>query len=350
GVYKLDYELPLGSESQGEWGVWRESRATAFLTPSWLAYPIPLDGTPLMGVVQPPSWTLSATVPATEQGLSWCPPTTDTIQGSEAGRKLIWPRHPKNQSWPFLLTGPYLPAQVGGLTLHLRPGAKSSRTLPAAAWLASLFDSAQSQYQGSRRTPMIATFPNCGDRIFPGLWILDESQKWLGASLDEAHGLLNRRVGFAELLGTSLFGGEVRGKGSARPFLEISLAEYVAMRLLENSLHPELADRLKETWREHDRSSGPLQQPLSLTERSDLEGPKRLLSTGPLTYLHIESMVGRPAFDLILRQALHSQALWTTEDLRTSLEASSDHDWKSFFDQHIYGRVPLPTLPITPPK
>ncbi|RMH02343.1 MAG: hypothetical protein D6702_09145, partial [Planctomycetota bacterium] len=210
-----------------------------------------------------------------------------------------------------------------------RAAAELGRSLPAAA---------------AGPVWSVTSFAGTGDRVLPGLLVLDEERGWLQQPVDSAWGPAGgtRRRGLAELAAGRAFGLRLRGRGSAAPFLEASLTAYLARRILADLGHADEAEALLAAWRAHDQAAGELPAPLSLLPREDLFGAQRLLGRGPLVWLAIERRAGRDRLDAVLNGFLKAGGFWTTEELRRALEERTGESWEAFFRDHVYGRRPPP--------
>jgi len=346
--YELDLLPPLADtagSNESLFGIWHSGLSAALLEPTWLALPVNAD---LEGFTSslstPPAWRLRVRTLGADYAISSAAAETIEVEAGTASRLFTFSKQTEGLSWPFLMVGSFNLREKWHYPLWLRAGAGAIRAGETLKFMTSLEHSLRDWLPASRFDWQVATFPSCGSRMLPGLWLLDEDDDWLQAPLDASFGRADYFTAMAEFAGARLFGLQLRGAGSAASFMEVSLAEYAAMRLLHASQHHIQADRLESLWRNHDQQSGDLLKPLSLITRMDLEGPRRLLSRGPLVWLAIEHKAGRDKLDAVLNAAIRTRSWWTTEDLREALENRTDQDWSTFFRDYVYGRDFPPTI------
>lgn len=345
GGWRLRYEVNWTREEEATAaGVYPAPQALAALDPGWLAIPLPPGGeeTPEASRT-PPAWRLEVAVPAHLAALSWSPPAEETISEELGLRRVVFRAMGPGQAWPFFLVGLFEPVEVSGLTLWQRRSARSLDPEGPLRFLDLLGRALQDWLPGAAAPWAVATFPLPGDRHLPGLVALAEGQEWLRSPLDAPWWRGGtRRAGLAERMAARAFGLRLRGAGTGAPFLEASLAQYGAWRLLQACGRTEEAEALHRAWRQSEETAGPLPRPLSLLPRADVQGAQRLLTRGPLVWRAIEEQAGRAVLDALLRNRVQAGGIWTTEDLRADLERVTGRDWSPFFERHLYGREPVP--------
>ncbi len=352
GHCEFTYELPALSTAEGSsipdgpvFGIWHSHLSAAFLDPVWLAMPV-LDQptrTP-RAFFESPAWRLKVRARGADRVLSSLAAESLELDAETATRVYQFPTNPAGNGWPFFLVGSFHPNKELHYPLWLRAGARAHKAKEYLEFLTKLEHALRDWLPAHQVNWQIASFPNCGNRMLPGLLLFDESEDWLQAPLDGHYKNTNRQVALAELIGARLFGLKLKGVGSATAFLESSLAEFAALRLLQSADEFDLADNLHRSWLERETIAGPLAQPLSLIDNSDLQGPQRLLSRGPLTWLAIQQLAGQSQLDAVLNQMLREQRHWTTEVLRQALETRTNTSWEEFFRRYIYGRETPPTI------
>jgi len=342
GGRRIVYRIPMDEASGlgGSFGITRlEGQEFSALNPLWLALPSPAAA---MANVQAPAWRLNITHLANLEAIS-----TSTVRRrfDEATKAIVteFAGLEAGIAWPFFLIGDYELRQTAGRNWHLRLNSNASLEEDSMREVVRLHKVLDQWMPGADSTWTVASFPWIGDRVMPGLLVLDEQLNWFNSPVDGILDGLTRRTALARLLCQEPFGARLHGRGSAALFLESSLAEYSAWRLLEAAGNQDDADALLAHWIARENQAGKLPQPLSMLEIGDLYGPRRLLSFGPLVWRAIEQNCGRDAFDAILQKQLQTSTSWTTQDLETALKAAQpDYAWDSFFLQHVYGRQ-LPT-------
>ncbi|MBL7008081.1 MAG: hypothetical protein ISR76_03725 [Planctomycetes bacterium] len=349
GVCRIEYPLVHGSDPHRahELGLAmdRSSLATAQVS-LWLAAPA-LDE--LLEhperQVTPPSWQLEARVPAHVTALSAAPADSVSLDQEAGARVIQFPGVASGAGWPFVIMASLAREEVAGLTLMQRVGAKSRDADAPLRFLARVQRALEARLPAAAEgTWAVTSFPATGDRVLPGLLLLDEERGWLRQAIDQDWGQAGstRRRGLAELVVSRAFGLRLRGSGSAAPFLETSLTAYLAQALLAELGFGDEAEAVAESWRQHDAAAGPLPAPLSLLPRTDLLGPQRLLGRGPLVWQAIERRAGRKRLDAVLSGYLKRGGFWTTEELRAGLEGATGDSWEEFFRLHVYGRKAPP--------
>lgn len=338
GGLRTRYRLPL-QENAGlgsPFGITRVGTNTfSALDPQWLALP---STEAMVSRLMPPAWTLAVLAPANLEPLSTTIASTDFDAATKALRTRFRTM-PAGRAWPYFVLGDYELRQTGGVNWHLRLDSKASLEEEAMRELVRLQKALESWMPGGSPEWTMISFPWIGDRVLPGLIVLDEQRDWFAAPVDVLDGAHTRRVQLARLLCQERAGILRRGMGSASLFLDASLAEYLTWRLLLEAGNRNDADTLAGSWVVAEQQAGPLPMPLSLLEIGDLYGPRRLLSFGPMVWAAIERECGRPTFDALIGGLLASPGWWTTADLEARLaEAAPEVDWDAFFLRHVYGR------------
>jgi hypothetical protein len=342
GLHRIRYSLNLGKDAEqaAKVGVVLSGHSIGLLDSTWLAVPLLEDVDPQQ--ILPPSWNLTLEVPAFDHALSWTTPTSNKVLDSSPVRELTFPTLAPGNAWPFAIIGQYRKYKDGAHPIWLRSGSRSREYQAPLTFLDNLDRGLLDWLPGNEDPWRLATFPGAGDRMLPGLAILDEKKDWLQTPLDAAYGNGTRRKGLAELITSRKFGLQLRGLGTAAPFLEVSLAEYSAWRLLRLLEHSKESANMLLSWKQREASLPAVRIPLSLTPRDDLLGPQRLLSRGALVWRMLANEVGEDCLDACLNAALRDGGQWSTEDLRLSLEKRSELDLLPFFRKYIYGIHPLP--------
>ena len=342
GGRRVVYRVPLDHASGlgAPYGITRlEGQEFSALNPLWLAMPSPAASMPN---VQPPAWKMSITHLANLEALS----TSITRKRFDDVNKAIVTEFDglsAGIAWPFFLIGDYELRQTRSQNWHLRLDSKATLEEDAMLEIMRLRKVLDAWLPRNNTHWEMASFPWIGDRVMPGLLVLDEQREWFSSPVDSKLDGISRRTALARLLCQEPFGARLHGRGSAALFLETSLAEYAAWRLLVAAGNPSDAEALRQSWIRQEQLAGKLPLPLSMLEIGDLYGPRRLLSFGPLVWQSIEAHCGREALDAILREKLAAGNLWSTQDLEVALnQANPDVDWNAFFLKHVYGRH-LPT-------
>ena len=338
GGRRTFYRIPLHEDAGlgSPFGITRVGiHSFTALDPQWLAVPSVADD---ITRLIPPAWSLQLLHPAHLEPLGGVVASKSFDESAKAIRTTFH-SHEAGLAWPYFLVGDYELRQTGGVTWHLRLDSKASLEEDAMREAVRLQKALEKWMPGGSKDWTMATFPWVGDRVLPGLLVLDEQRGWFDQPVDALDQGLTRRVQLARLLCQERAGIRRHGLGSASLFLDASLAEYLSWRLLSASGNQDDADALYASWRTAETQAGPLPAPLSLLEIGDLYGPRRLLSFGPLVWRAAEQACGREAFDTLLREVLGTPGWWSTADLETRLaKAAPDVDWEAFFLRHVYGR------------
>lgn len=242
-------------------------------------------------------------------------------------------------SWPIFSLGFYEEQVIGERLLRLRRSADSPTPERAIRALDDLTRTGTQLWPAANPAWTTMTFPGAGDGVFPELIVFDEANRWLRDPVDGDWIDGSRRAGLARKLGFLWFGRQIAGRGHGAVFLDASLSEYIAWRLLEASGATRDAKAMRQFWIDTEQAAPPLPRPLSLMPLEDLTGAKRLMTRGALVWKAIEDRAGRAALDRILNQRLQRGGSWTTEDLRNALEAGTKREWTDWFHQHVYGRA-----------
>jgi len=340
GGLRIVYRIPMDKASGlgGPYGITRlEGQEFSALNPLWLALPSPAAG---MNNVQPPAWKMTITHLANLEAIST---SVTRKRFDEASKAMVteFEGLKAGVAWPFFLVGDYELRQTSNQNWHLRLDSKATLQEDAMLEIMRLRKVLDAWLPRNHDHWNLASFSWIGDRVMPGLIVLDEQRDWFTSPVDSKMkgGTLSRRTALARLLCQEPFGARLHGRGSAALFLEASLAEYAAWRLLEAAGNQSDAEALHRQWVARESQAGKLSQPLSMLEIGDLYGPRRLLSFGPLVWQAIEKQCGREAFDAILCEKLAEGHSWSTQDLEVALKTSNPKvDWDSFFLKHVYGR------------
>ena len=242
-------------------------------------------------------------------------------------------------AWPIFALGYYQFEAVDERRVAIRRSAESPSPERPIRLLDTLTKTGVQLWSSAQPEWSVMTFPGAGDAVLGSVLVLDEGNRWLRDPLDAEWIDGSRRAGLARKLGYFWFGRQLAGRGHGAVFLEASLSEYAAWRLLEASGATRDAKAMQRLWIEAEQSAGPLPRPLSLMPREDLAGARRLMTRGALVWKAIEDRAGRATLDRILEERLARGGDWTTEDLRSALEASTDREWGDWFRQHVYGRA-----------
>jgi hypothetical protein len=336
GGRRIRYRLPLSED--GSNGLTRINKDSfSALDSLWVAVPTFLLDS--KSGFEPPAWTLRVIHPPHLLSLGTTQMAVDYSKELNANITDFVPM-PAGRAWPFFMVGAYKKEQTSGLNWHLRLDSKSKLTHDTVRELMRLRPVLDRWLPGSSEDWSVASFPYIGDRVLPNLLVLDEEQGWFQSPVDAPMNGLARRVALARLLCQQRFGSRLHGLGSAKFFLDASLAEYATWRLLSLSDNQADADALVAHWKLAEQYAGKLPMPVSLLDSSDLFGPRRLLSFGPLVWMAIEKRCGRTAFDAMLQDLLQQPRSWTTADLEEELNhRQPEVDWTTFMRQHVYGRT-----------
>lgn len=337
---RVRYRLPVdGARDYGSaYGLHRVgAQSISAVDALWLAVPMFLleQAVPYRS----PAWSLRVLHPVHLKAVSSALARRDYDEELQAAISTFEPV-PADRSWPFFLLSGYRAEQSDGLDWQLRVDCKAKLVHDSARELQQLRQALAAWLPGGDPAWSMISFPGVGDRVLPQLLVLDEDRDWFQAPVDAELDGLPRRASLARYLCQDRFGSQLKGLGSAKLFLESSLAEYAAWRLLEAAGHEEEAASMAALWRARELHAGPLPMPLSLLSEGDLLGPRRLLSAGPLLWQEIERQASRPVLDAVLQQKLTSASTWTTADLEAALQqAAPDVDWQAFLDQRLYSRA-----------
>jgi len=331
----LDEEHGLGNG----YGITRlPGQSLAALDPLWLALPKSLAEAELF--YAPPAWSLTVYHSAQLRALAAHPVLTSFNQDNGTMTSAM-PELAAGQAWPFLILAEYQRRRDHEVDWWLRLDAKA--LTPEAvirSWQA--LDQTANRLWGKVETPTLASFPYIGDRVLPGLLLLDEQRGWFDKPIDSTLDGEPRLVALARLVAQQRFGAHLHGEGTAAQFLERSLAEYATARLLEQCGLPEAEDmaaELRKSWKLRELASPPLPLPLSLLPVDDLYGPRRLLSFGPLVWQAIADHLGEGSFDAMLQDQLAAPSRWSCATLEAALQARQpDYPWEAFLRASLYGR------------
>jgi hypothetical protein len=304
---------------------------------TWLAFPASLAAK--NGAYSPPAYTLEILSPSLLEAVgATAKVSSDLIDGNRTRRTLFEPRE-AGLGWPIFVLGLFQHENIVGHEALIRRSARATRTEAVVGFMDRLQQSFNDWLPHARKHWTLVTFPGAGDFVLPGLFVFDEATGWLREPLDTPWVDGNRRAGLARKMAYQVFGQQLRGLGHGAVFLEASLSEYAAWRLLEGAGIMAEADAMVEFWKQNEATLGPLPRPLTLLPMADLQGPRRLMTRGALVWLAVEKKLGRANLDKILNDFLAKDQLWTTEDLRFALERQSKQDWMPFFEAHVYGRI-----------
>lgn len=339
GGRRTIYSLPI--TGTGDHGLLRINRDSfSALDALWLAVP----GFLLESKTgfQPPAWKLEVIHSPHLLSLG---PALESQQYSErlSARITSFKTVEAGLAWPYFLVAAYKREQTKGLNWSLRLDSKAKLSQDSVLELVRLRAVLDGWLPGASASWTVATFNFSGDRVLPNLLVLDEANDWFQAPVDAKLQGLRRRVTLARLLCQERFGTRLQGLGTAKLFLDTSLAEYATWRLLQQSNNQADADELLAWWSLREQQLGRLPMPLSLLDTSDLFGAQRLLSFGPMVWVSIEKKLGRDGIDAMLQALLASPRSWSTADLEALLQKHQpDVDWATFLRKHVYGR----TLPV----
>ncbi|MGB0954047.1 MAG: hypothetical protein ACPG31_12570 [Planctomycetota bacterium] len=338
GGRRKRYRIPLHEDAGlgSPFGITRVgANSFSALDPQWLAIPSVADD---LTRLYPPAWSLRLLHPSNLEPLAG---VLEEQAFNETHKALhtSFQSHQAGLIWPFFLVADYELRQTSGVNWHLRLDSKASLEEDTMREIVRLRNALEHWLPGGAKSWTVASFPWIGDRVMPGLLVLDEQRGWFHQPVDALDQGLTRRVQLARLLCQERAGIRQHGLGSASFFLDASLAEYLSARLLEQAGNQNDADALQASWRLAEAQAGELLLPLSLHEIGDLYGPRRLLSFGPLVWQAMEQACGREAFDAFLQETLAQPGWWSTQDLEARLKkVAPDVDWDAFFLRHVYGR------------
>ncbi len=301
----------------------------------WLAFPKAL--VPVDGRLAPPTFQLEVRLPSQWRVLHALDPVEEEVH--ESLRRVLFPVESDGIHWPAFAIGFYEVEKIGDRQAWIRRSARATRSAEVLRVMDRLQLSLQDWMPAAPSEWRIATFPGSGDLVLPGLFVFDEAGTWLSDPLDREWVDGNRRTGLARKLAYHCFGVHLIASGSGAAFLDASLAEYSAWRLLEGSGFSADASAIEAFWKRNEELSGPLPRPLTMMPLEDLVGGRRLLSRGALVWRAIEREAGRALLDGVLQRRVQRGGSWTTEDLRRDLEKATDRSWLPFFRAHVYGRL-----------
>ena len=341
GPFDVRYQLNIGeSHNYGNaYGITRlPGDSFAALDPLWIALPMTLVQSEEL--YAPPAWSLTVYHSAHLRCMTAQPVLTN-FQEDTGIMTSAMTQLEAGQAWPFLVMAQYQQRREQDGTWWLRLDAKARTPKEALKARRALVETAQELW-GEVPEFTLASFPYVGDRVLPGLLLLDEQRGWFDKPIDGQLDDAPRLVQLARLIAQQRFGARLRGEGTAAQFLERSLAEFATVRLLEQVEWPdaaEMAEELRQSWREREESAGQLPLPLSLIPVDDLYGARRLLSFGPLVWAEIEARMGQEAFDHMLRERTAAPSRWSCADLERELkQRAPDVDWEPFLRASLYGR------------
>lgn len=342
GAYRLRYLLNLEGDLQkaAALGLMAGPSRLAVLQPAWMALPLPpkWEFDPRRPI-EPPAWKLTVHIPPHMSALSWAPASEELFE--EIGfRRLEFPRLEKGVGWPYFVAGIFRMERKHEREVWMRTGSHSRRPEDTVLLMNAIQEEIRTWLGVDLGTWRLVTFPECGDQVLHGMFVLSEELEWLGQSLDQPlpPGYLgSRSARLAGRLATRLFGLQIKGRGSGAPFLEASLSEYIAWRLLKRLQKNQDAANLLQQWEKREAQAGDLTWPLSLLSVADLSGPQRLLTRGPLVWMAIQEAAGEQQLDQVLGHFAKTGGYWTTEDLRHKLETVTKQSWTEFFDLYVYG-------------
>lgn len=307
----------------------------AALTPGWLAMPADLASAD--GRFLAPELTL--TIRSVPHLTALSDVRTEKTWLEENTKVTEFVRRPGGGAWPMFALGFYDFQAVDERPIALRRSAESPTPERPIRLLNELTQTGAKIWPAAETTWSVLTFPAAGDAVFGQLLVLDEGNRWLRDPLDADWIDGSRRAGLARKLGYLWFGRQLAGRGHGAVFLEASLSEYAAWRMLEAAGASSDAKAMQRFWIESEQAAPPLSRPLTLMPREDLAGARRLMTRGALVWKGIEDRAGRAVLDRILNDRLARGGDWTTEDLRSALEAATERDWGDWFRQHVYGRA-----------
>jgi hypothetical protein len=341
GRYDVRYSLNI-SESHNYGNAYGITRlpgdSFAALDPLWIALPMFLVESEEL--YAPPAWSLTVYHSAHLRCMTARPVLTN-FQEDTGVMTSAMTQLEAGQAWPFLVMAQYQQRREQEGTWWLRLDAKARTPKEALKARRALVETA-TELWGEVPEFTLASFPYVGDRVLPGLLLLDEQRGWFDKPIDGQLDEAPRLVQLARLIAQQRFGARLRGEGTAAQFLERSLAEFATARILEDVEWPEadtMAEELRQSWRKREESAGELPLPLSLIPVDDLYGARRLLSFGPLVWAEIETKMGQEAFDSMLKERTASPTRWSCADLEKELrQRAPDVDWEPFLRASLYGR------------
>ena len=335
----ISYSLPTIQirDNDSPTGIFRPTPNEFFSSnPFWVATP-KID----KQLFKPPTWSLKV-MHAPHLAIPSGQNHSRTFE--EVSRQAIYQSRPftNNTHWPFFALANYRLIETENLNWYLRLDSKSMLPKEAVTEIIRL-DKWLNKYLGEHKLNFtIASFPHIGNRTLPHLIILDEADGWFDEPTDSFLNNTSRRTLLAQLLCEYRFGVESTAVGTAKMFLTRSLAEYLSYKLITQLGYTKDANLLKKSWVKNEENSKKLSTALSLLDKDDLYGARRLLSYGALVWMEIEKMLGKENFQSLL------QKTYTRGEANTALQLLADcyaleknKNWKQFFDDYIFGCKPL---------
>ncbi len=303
---------------------------------AWLALPTGFE--PTATRYAPPPHTLEILCPAFLEPLSGTSASKSTVNEETVVRYTQFQPNLDPTVWPYFVLGMYEYKKVGDHAAAIRKTSKASRYEKTLTALIRLQRGLSEWLPNATSHWSVTTFRGCGDLILPGMLVFDENNQWLADPVDADWIDGNRRAGLARKLSSHVFGRQLSGVGHGSVFLDASLAEYAAWRILQSSGLANEADTMVEFWLRNEKALDVLPRPLTLMPFADLQGAKRLMTRGALVWQAIEEKATRPKLDQALNALLKSNSKWTTEDLRKALDQHTNQSWLPFFQAHVYGK------------
>lgn len=316
-------------------GITPGASCLAGLAPGWLA--LPASQATEDGRYAPPEVTLTVRSVAHLGALSDVAVADQQV--AENVRTTTFARRAGGETWPVFAIGFFEFQVVEERRVAVRRSAEAPTVERTIRGLVELAEVGQQLWKSADQDWSILTFPGAGDLVLEDLMVLDEGNRWLRDPLDGEWIDGSRRAGLARKLAYLWFGRQLAGRGHGAVFLDASLSEYAAWRVLEASGATRDAKAMQAFWIEAEQEAPALPRPLSRMPREDLAGARRLMTRGALVWKAIEDRAGRAVLDRILEDRLARGGSWTTEDLRADLEAATKRDWHDWFRQHVYGRA-----------
>ncbi|NQU49913.1 MAG: hypothetical protein HQ519_14770 [Planctomycetes bacterium] len=334
----ISYTIALfeGTRAAPKAGLLPGASGLSGLGGAWLA--MPTSYTPTATSYIPPNYTLEIISPSYLEAISSSAIKENSVTEDGQQRRTLFEPCLNSKAWPYFVIGMFEYKKTAGHAIAIRRSSKAARFEKTLGLMARLQQGLTDWLPAARSQWSVATFPGAGDLIFPGLFVFDEANNWLSDPVDSDWFDGNRRAGLARKLSYHVFGRQVTGLGHGSVFLDASLSEYAAWRILESTSLIAEADAMQAFWIANEKALGELTRPLTLMPISDLQGAKRLMTRGALVWLAIEKRATRPLLDQTLNSILKSSEFWSTEDLRLALEKHTKEDWTPFFQAHVYGR------------
>lgn len=302
----------------------------------WMAMP-KLAEPPTNGYAPPPH-TIEVLCPGFLEPLSGTSAARTEIDEESTVRFTQFQPNLQPKAWPYFVLGMYEYHKIGEHNIAIRRTSKAARYEKTVGTMARLQRGLNEWLSNSTSHWSVTTFRGCGDIILPGMLVFDENNQWLSDPVDGDWIDGNRRAGLARKLSSHVFGSQLTGIGHGSVFLNASLAEYAAWRILQSAGLATEADAMAEFWQKNETALGDLPRPLTLMPLADLQGAKRLMTRGAMVWMAIEKQATRPVLDQTLNALLKSHSQWTTEDLRAALEEHTKDSWLPFFQAHVYGK------------